>query len=91
MAATILNSPRAVELAIYGIRAFVQLRDLLASNKELAHRLNELELRIEARFANHDSAIADILAAIRQLINPSDPPRRSIGFARSGGRSCWWT
>jgi hypothetical protein len=80
MAATILNSPRAVEVSVYVIRAFVQLRDLLAGNKELAHRLGELELRIEARLADQDAAITDILAAIKQLINPPDPPRRPIGF-----------
>lgn len=80
MAATILNSSRAVDISVYVIRAFVQFRDLLAHNKELASRLNELEMRMEEKFASQDSAIADILAAIRRLINPVDPPRRRIGF-----------
>jgi len=47
MAATILNSPRAIEVSVYVIRAFVQLRDLLAGNKELSRRLRELESRLE--------------------------------------------
>jgi hypothetical protein len=80
MAATILNSPRAVEVSVYVVRAFVQLRDLLAGNKELAQRLRELERRLESRLAAHDVAIADILAAIRQLINPPEATRRPIGF-----------
>ena len=49
MAATVLNSPRAVEKGIYVVRAFVQLRELLSSNKELAKRLDQLEARIEQK------------------------------------------
>jgi phage regulator Rha-like protein len=49
MAATVLNSPRAVEVSIYVVRAFVQLRELLAGHKELAKRLNELETRMERK------------------------------------------
>lgn len=51
MAATILNSPRVIEVSVYVVRAFVQLRDLLAGNKELAHRLKELEERLERKLA----------------------------------------
>jgi len=80
MAATILNSPRAIEVSVYVVRAFMQLRELLASSKELAHRLNDLEKHIAAKFVSQDAAIADILSAIRQLVNPPDPPRRRIGF-----------
>ena len=80
MAATILNSPRAVEMSVYVVRAFVKLRELLTSNKELARRLDELEGRIEKKLATHDQAIAAILSAIRQLMNPPVPKRRPIGF-----------
>jgi hypothetical protein len=80
MAATILNSPRAVEMSIYVVRAFVQLRELLTSNKELAKRLDELEARIEKKLTTHDQAIAAMLSAIRQLLNPPRPKRRPIGF-----------
>jgi len=77
MAATILNSPLAVEMSVYVVRAFVQLRDMLSSNKELARRLDELE----RKFASHDQAITGILKAIRQLMSPPpEPKRRGIGF-----------
>lgn len=75
-AANVLNSPRAIERGIYVIRAFVHLRELLGSNVELSRKLDELE----RKYANHDEAIAAILSAIRELINPRPPPRRGIGF-----------
>jgi ATP-dependent Clp protease ATP-binding subunit ClpA len=80
MAAMVLASPRAVEVSVYVVRAFVQLRDLLAGNKELARRLKDLERRLERRLDDHDQAIAAILDAIRQLMRPPDPPKRPIGF-----------
>jgi hypothetical protein len=80
MAATVLNSPRAVEMSIYVVRAFVQLRELLSSNKELAKRLDQLEARIERKLATHDEAIAALLSAIRELMNPPAANRRGIGF-----------
>ena len=76
MAATILNSPRAIEMSVYVVRAFVQLRELLSSNKELARRFAQLEARID----KHDEAIAAILSAIRQLMHPPTRKRRGIGF-----------
>jgi hypothetical protein len=79
-AANVLNSPRAVEMGIYVVRAFVQLRELLSSNKDLARRLDQLEARIEKKLATHDDAIAAMLSAIRQLMNPPPPKRRPIGF-----------
>jgi hypothetical protein len=86
MAASVLNSSRAVEMSIYVVRAFVQLRELLASNKELARRLNELEARIEKKLTGHDEAIAAMLSAIRQLMNPLDSKSRGIGFTADIGR-----
>ena len=63
------------------MRAFVQLRDLLASNKELAKRLDELEARITRRLATHDQAITGMLKTIRELMSPPpEPKRRGIGF-----------
>ena len=76
MAATILSSPRAVEMSVFVIRAFVRLRELLASNAALARKLDELERKYE----HHDDAITAILSAIRELTNPPAPKRRSIGF-----------
>ena len=80
MAASVLNSPRAVEMSVYVVRAFVRLREMLASNRELAQRFDELEARLEKRLAAHDEAIAAILSAIRELMNPAAPKRRGIGF-----------
>lgn len=51
MAATVLNSPRAVEMGIYVVRAFVKLREFLASNKEFARRLDQLEARLEQKLS----------------------------------------
>lgn len=75
-AANILNSRRAVMMGILVVRAFVQLRDLLASNEELAHKFAELERKL----ATHDQAITGILKTIRELMNPPPPKRRGIGF-----------
>jgi hypothetical protein len=80
MAATILNSPRAVEMSVYVVRAFVQLRELLSSNKELTRRFVQLEARLDKKLAAHDEAITAILSAIRQLMNPPASKRRGIGF-----------
>ena len=76
MAATILNSPHAVEMSVYVVRAFVRLRELLASNTALARKLDELE----RKYQHHDEAITAILSAIRQLMHPPAPKRRPIGF-----------
>lgn len=77
MAASVLNTPRAVEVGIYVVRAFVQLRELFAANKELARKLDALERKLGA----HDLAIAEILGAIRELMTPpTPPPKRRIGF-----------
>jgi hypothetical protein len=80
MAASILNSPRAIEMSVYVVRAFVQLREMLASNKELARRFAQLETRLDKKLTTHDEAIAAILSAIRQLMHPPVPKRRPIGF-----------
>ena len=81
MAAMVLNSPRATEVSVYVVRAFVQLRDTLIAHKELAKRLVELESRIERKLSAHDQTIAGILDAIRQLMMPPEPPkRRPVGF-----------
>ncbi len=80
MLSSVLGSERAIAVNIEIMRAFVKLRELLASNKELSRRFDELESRLEKRLTAHDEAIANILAAIRQLMNPPTPKRRPIGF-----------
>ena len=81
MLASVLNSPRAVEMSIYVVRAFVQLRVMIVDHKELAARLEELEGKV----SGHDQALQTIVAAVRQLTNPPPaPPRPRIGFSRDG-------
>lgn len=76
MAASVLNSPRAVEVSVYVVRAFVRMREILATHAELSHKLAELESRV----GGHDEDISAIMEAIRQLLSPPDPPKRRIGF-----------
>ena len=82
MASMILNSPHAVQMSVYVVRAFVQLREMLSSNRELARRFAQLEARLDKRLTEHDRAIGAILAAIRELMHPKPPTpkRRPIGF-----------
>ena len=80
MASMVLNSPRAVEMSVYVIRAFVHLREVLSSNRELARRFAQLETRLDKKLLEHDRAIAAILSAIRDLMNPPAPKHRPIGF-----------
>jgi hypothetical protein len=79
-AATILNSPRAVEMSVYVVRAFVSLREVLSTNRELARRFEQLESRLGSKLMEHDEGIAAILPAIRELMRPRDLPHRGIGF-----------
>ena len=74
MLSSVLNSKRAVAVNIEIMRAFVRMRVLLASNKELAQQLEKLERTV----STHDQAIVGILKAIRELMNP--PVSRPIGF-----------
>lgn len=73
MAANILNSPTAVQASIQVVRAFVQLRGILSSNKDLAQRLDALERKYDAQF----KAVFD---AVRQLMTPPVKERRPLGF-----------
>ncbi len=78
MLSGVLRSPKAVTVNIEIMRAFVRLRQLISSNRELASKLDELDRRV----SKHDSAIAEIIEAIRQLMTPPSPKeKRSIGFA----------
>lgn len=77
MAATVLNSARAIEMSLFVVRAFLQLRDLAASRREFAAKLAELERRV----TNHDDELKTIVTALRKLIAPPIRQRRSIGFS----------
>ncbi|MGD1018788.1 MAG: ORF6N domain-containing protein [Verrucomicrobiia bacterium] len=76
MLASVLNSPVAVQASVRVVRAFVRLREMLASNRDLAQKLVELE----RKFEGHDDAIRNLFEAIRQLLTPPEPKRRKIGF-----------
>lgn len=78
MAASVLNSPRAIEISIHVVRAFNRLREMISGHKELAQKLNQLERKVGA----HDRAIAEIINAIRELMDtPDSKKKRPIGFA----------
>ena len=76
MLSSILNSDRAIRVNIAIMRAFVKLRQMLETNRELARKFSELERRV----GKHDQEIEAILEAIRQLMDPPQKPRREIGF-----------
>jgi uncharacterized membrane protein len=76
MLSSVLNGHRAVRVNIAIMRAFVKLRRMLDTNRELAQKFSELEQRV----GKHDKEIAAILEAIRQLMMPPEKPRREIGF-----------
>jgi hypothetical protein len=84
MAANVLNSPEAVRLSVFVVRAFVKMRELLGGTKELARQLAELESKLTARLDGHEIAIIEILQRIMQILDPPplppEPPRRRIGF-----------
>jgi len=83
MAATVLNSTQAVEMSVFVVRAFVRVREILATNKEFAERLNELEKHLGA----HDGTIQEIIGAIRRLMNPTRSRRSTIGFKLPNART----
>jgi hypothetical protein len=77
MAATVLNSPRAVAMSLYIIRAFVKMREDLAANAAILKRLAE----IDKTLLLHDSALREMLQKLRPLIEPPPaPPKPEIGF-----------
>ncbi|MDQ3667133.1 MAG: NAP domain-containing protein [Acidobacteriota bacterium] len=76
MAASVLNSDRAVQANVAVVRAFVKLRQILASNAELARKLEDLEKKYDAQFKV-------VFDAIRQLMTAPEPKRKQIGFAKS--------
>ncbi len=79
-ASNVLSSHRAIEMGLYVVRAFVQLRETLASHKDLARELRALEMRVTKKFATQDDTIKDIIGTLRELMTPPDTPKRQIGF-----------
>ena len=79
MTANVLNNPQAEEASVFVVRAFVWLRQMLSTHRELAENL----ARLECRIGTHDEAIRGIMAAIRPLMEPPpEPPKGRIGFHR---------
>ena len=77
MAASVLNSAKAIEVSVFVVRAFVQLRQTIAGHKELARKLAQLERKL----SDHDDQIQVLVEAIKQLMDPKPPPKkRRIGF-----------
>ena len=81
MLSSVLNSPQAIRINIEIMRAFVRLREMISTNKELSEKLDELERKV----STHDKAIAGLITAIRELAAPAPPkPSRRIGFVTDG-------
>ena len=76
MAATVLNSKRAIEMSIFVVRAFVRMREALAENQQIVTKLSEIERRLES----HDVEIQELVDAIRELMAPLPANNRRIGF-----------
>ena len=77
MVASVLNSPKAVEVSVFVVRAFVKLREVIAGHKALAHKIAQLERKL----GDHDEQIMVLVAAIKHLMDPKLPPKkRRIGF-----------
>ena len=78
MVASVLNTKRAIQVSVFVVRAFVKLREMLSTHKELAHKLAMLERKLQ----NHDESIRSLVVAIRQLMAPPEPepPKKRIGF-----------
>jgi len=80
MAASVLNSKRAVEMSIFVVRAFVQMREALLVNQQVVSKLSELEARLD----EHDGELQALVEAIRELMVPLPASNRRIGFAAPG-------
>ncbi len=77
MAATVLNSPQAVAMSVYVVRAFIRLREQVAANAAILKRLAE----IDKTLLQHDASLRDIYRKLLPLLQPPPaPPKRRIGF-----------
>ncbi len=76
MASMVLNSPRATELSIYVVQAFVELRSMLATNRELSSKLHALERKV----SKHDDSIGELIEAMQKLLAMPEVHQRPIGF-----------
>ena len=83
MTATILNTPRAVHMSVFVVRAFLKMRAALSVNRELARKLAALETELKERLDVHEAAIVTILQRVMDIIDPPalpEPPKKHIGY-----------
>ena len=84
MAATVLNSPRAVQMSVFVVRAFVKMRAVLTDTRELARKLVAVEAELKSRLDVHEVAIVEVLQRIMKILDPPpfppEPPPPEIGF-----------
>jgi phage regulator Rha-like protein len=84
MAATVLNSPRAVQMSVFVVRAFVKMRAALTDTRELARKLAAVEAELKSRLDVHEAAIVEVLQRIMKILDPPPPPPEptppEIGF-----------
>ncbi len=76
MVASILNSPKAVSISIFVVKAFIKIREILSTHKNIALKLKELEKRID----DSDSQVRVLLEAINEMLVPPEPPKKEFGF-----------
>jgi hypothetical protein len=77
MAASVLNTPQAIEVSVFIVRVFIKLRQIMAGQKELQRKISQ----IERRLTEHDVQIKELVNALMQLLKPDPPPKkRRIGF-----------
>ena len=76
MAASVLNSPEAIQASVFVVRAFIAMRDVLGVHRDLARKLAELERKV----GGHDETIGALIAALRELMESPAPKKRKIGF-----------
>jgi hypothetical protein len=77
MAAGVLNTPRAIEVSVFIVRAFVKVRRMIADHKDIQRKIEQ----IERNLADHDVQIRQLVTLIKKLLNPEPPPKkRRIGY-----------
>jgi len=83
MAANVLNSPQAVQMSVFVVRAFLKMRALLSESRSFAKKLADLETELKGRLDLHDVAIVEILQRVMSILDPPaqpEPPKRVMGF-----------
>jgi len=97
MASMVLNSPQAVQMSVFVVKAFVAMRSMLTGQRDLAKKLADLERTLTERLDTHEHAISDIIQQIMQLLSPppepevEEPPRPRIGFSVRERRAIYRT